>query len=319
MAEKTSENGWFIFAEALKQGVRMVDKIKVVSPLFWFAGMLGILSALLLLIAPQVGMAHEDTVKENIVKLLVFPYQSPKAIIELYEPLGARLEKKLGKKVEIFSAADGKTFIEKARRGDYDILHSSPTAYYKLKLDGYKVIAKGVPAFYGGVLVRQESEIKAVEDLKGKKVAAVGNFSYAGYQFVLPSLAAKGIDPQKEVEFSFLEKVDTIVYGVINKKYDAGLLRIDALERPVFAAVRDLLRVVVRSPEIPQFPFVVKGSMDATTVAAVQEALTTISPEQPDDKELLQKMQIEKIVVATDADYDAFYEQVKDTDFFENP
>jgi phosphonate transport system substrate-binding protein len=297
----------------------MVDRLRMVNPLFRFAEMLVGLLALLLLIAPRIGMAHEALFKENIIKLLIYPYQSPKAIIDLYGPLGARLEKKLGKKVEIFSAEDSKTFFEKAQHGDYDILYSSPTAYYKLKPSGFKVIAKGVPTFYGGVIVRKESEIRAVEDLKGKKVAAIGNFSYAGYQFVLPPLAAKGIDPQEEVEFSFLEKVDTIVFGVINKKYDAGMLRIDALERPVFAAVRDLIRIVIRSPEIPQFPFVVRGSTDATTVAAIQEALTTISPEQSEDKELLQKMQIDKIVVATDADYDAFYEQVKDADFFKNP
>lgn len=301
----------------------MVNKTKVVSPLFRFPGMLRVLLTLLLLGVPRIGMAHETPLQSPLhayaIKLLVFPYQSPKAIIEVFGPLGERLEKKLGKKVEIFSAADGKNFLEKARHGDYDILYSSPTAFYKLKADGYKVIAQGAPAFYGGLIVRQESEIRGIKDLKGKKVAAIGDYSYAGYQFILPNLAALGINPQKEVEFSFLEKVDTIVYGVINKKYDAGLLRLDALDRPVFAAVKDLVRVVDRSSEIPQFPFVVKGSMEAATVAAIQEALTAISPAQPDDHNLLQKMQINSIVVATDRDYDAFYELVKDTDFFKQP
>ena len=181
------------------------------------------------------------------------------------------------------------------------------------------MIAHGVPSFYGGLIVRQESEIKTVEDLKEKKVAAIGDYSYAGYQFILPQLVAKGINPQNDVGFNFLENADSVIYGVINKKYDAGLLRLDSLERPDFAAVRELVRVVVRSPEIPQFPFVVQSSMDAATVANIQEALTAISPAQPDEHELLHKLQIEKIVVATDADYDAFYEQIKDADFFKQP
>jgi phosphonate transport system substrate-binding protein len=296
------------------ENVVKVDKIS-----FRFTGILALLLALSLLIAPRISTAHESPVKSNVIKFLVFPYQSPRAIIEIYGPVGARLEKKTGKKVEIFSAPDAKSFLEKARSGEYDLLHASPTTYYKLRSGGYKVIAQGVPQFYGGVIVRQESEIKTIEDLKGKKVAAIGDYSYAGYQFILPQLVAKGINPQNDVGFNFLEKADSVIYGVINKKYDAGILRLDALDRPAFAAVKELLRVVVRSPEIPQFPFVVQSSMDTVTSAGIQEALTAISPERPEDHDLLQKMQIEKIVMVTDADYDAFYEQIKDADFFKQP
>lgn len=283
-----------------------------------FTGFWGLIFALSVLMAPLLCQAHEPS-KPNVIRFGIFPYQSPKTIVEMYGPLAILLEKKLGKRVTISSAADAGTFLEKAGSGEYDLLLASPTVYYKLRSSGYKVIARGDETFYGGAIVRKDSEIKAIDQLRGKKVAAVGNHSYAGYMFLLPQLKAKGIDPGQDLDIQFLGKVDTVIYGVINKKYDAGLLRIDTLDLPDFAAIRDQVTVITRSPEIPQFPFVVKNSMDQATVTTIQEILAALSPKNSEGLEILKSMQVGKIIPATDADYDAFYEQVKDTDYLRQP
>ncbi len=290
-----------------------MDKIPCRSTILW-----GAVCAFSVLIVPLLGQAHEP-LNPNVIKFGIFPYQSPKTIVEIYGPLAARLEKKLGKKIIISSAPDAKIFLEKARNQGCDLLLSAPMAYYKLRPAGYKVIAKGIPAFYGGAIVRKDSEIKTIEQLKGKKVAAMGEHSYCAYSFILPQLEAKGINPRKDVEFQFLGKVDSVIYGVINKKFDAGLIKIDTLDLPAFAGVRDQVTIITRSPEIPQFPFVVKISMDATTIAAMQEVFAALSPDNPEELEILESMQVERIVTATDADYDGFYEQIKDTDYFRQP
>jgi phosphonate transport system substrate-binding protein len=278
----------------------------------------GLMLILSILIFPLLSQAHELH-NPNIIKFGVFPYKSPKTIVEIYGPIAVRLEGKLGKKIAISSAPDAKSFFEKAGNGEYDLLLVSPTAWYKLRASGYKVIAKGVPSFYGGAIVRKDSEITTIEQLKGKKVAAIGDYSYAGYMFLLPQLEAKGINPRKDVDIQFLGKVDTVIYGVINKKYDAGLVRIDALDLPAFAGIWEQVAVISRSPEIPQFPFVVKNSMDKAAITAIQETLSALSPGSPEDHEILKSMQVEKVVAATDADYEGFYEQIKDTDYIRQP
>jgi phosphonate transport system substrate-binding protein len=282
------------------------------------AAVLGLLLVFSVMIVPPWCQAHEP-LNPNVIKFGVFPYQSPKTIVEMYGPLAARLEEKLGKKITISSAPDVKIFFDKARDGEYDLLLLPPTVYYKLRSAGYKVIARGASTFYGGAIVRKDSDVKTIEQLKGKKVAAIGEHSYAGYIFILPQLKAKGIDPHQDVDIQFLGKVDTVIYGVINKKYDAGLLRLDTLDLPAFAGVRDQVTVITRSPEIPQFPFVVKNSMDKATITAIQETVTALSPDSAQELEILKSMQVEKIVAATDADYEGFYEQTKDTDYFRQP
>jgi ABC-type phosphate/phosphonate transport system substrate-binding protein len=55
-------------------------------------------------VIPKLSPAHEAP---HSIKFAVCPYKSPKSVIEMFGPIAARLEKKLGKKVELVSAPDG--------------------------------------------------------------------------------------------------------------------------------------------------------------------------------------------------------------------
>lgn len=254
----------------------------------------------------------------NTIKFAVFPYKSPKSVIEVFGPLAARLEKKLGKKVQLVSAPDVQTFLANGLAGEYDLALPSTTVYYKMLPAGYTVIAKGIPSFWGGAIVRQDSEIKSIEQCRGKKIAAIGEHSYGGYIFFKDMLEEKKLNTAKDLQIQFLGKVDSIIYGVLNKKYDVGVIRLDHLETPDFVAVKDQFRVLSRSPEIPQFPFVVKKGMDQRTIAAIREVLTGLSPDVPEDLEILKSLQIKKIVGATKGDYDQFYDLIKDNEYFKH-
>ncbi len=266
--------------------------------------------------APGFSRAQETG---SSIKFAVYPYKSPKSVIEVFGPIAARLEEKLGKKVHLVSAPDSATFLARGLAGEYDLALPSLTVYYKILAAGYTPIARGVPAFWGGVIVLQDSEIQTIEDCRGKKVAAIGADSYAGYIFFKDLLDEKKIDAGKDLEIQFLGKLDTIIYGVLNKKYDVGVIRLDTLDMKDFAPIKDQFRVVARSTALPQFPFVVKEGMDQRTIADIREVLTSLSPDRPEDLEILKNLQIKKIVGATRADYDQFYEAIKDSEYFKAP
>jgi phosphonate transport system substrate-binding protein len=278
----------------------------------------GVLAVLVAILAPAFCRAQQGS-RADVLRFGVVPYQSPKDIVKMYAPLAAALEKKLGKKIKLSSATDNRAFLAKARAGEYDLLLTTPVLFYKLRPSGYRVIARGEPSFYGGVIVRKDSEITTIEQLQGKRIAAIGEHSYGGYRFLLPQLVEKGVDPQREVEFQFLDKVSIIIYGVVNRTVDAGILQLDTLDIPSFADVRGQLRVISRSPEIPRFPFIVNKDLDGAAIAAIQEALSSLSADRPEDLAILNAMQISRIVAATNADYEQFYELVKDSEFFRQP
>lgn len=279
-------------------------------------GMVFFLLVLLGFAAPGFSQAQETG---SSIKFAVYPYKSPKSVIEVFGPIAARLEEKLGKKVQLVSAPDAATFLQKALAKEYDLALPAITVYYKMLPAGYTPIARGFPAFWGGAIVLQDSEIKTIEDCRGRKVAAIGEQSYAGYIFFKALLDEKKIDAGKDLDIQFLGKLDTIIYGVLNRKYDVGVIRLDTLDMKDFAPIKDQFRVVARSPEVPQFPFVVKAGMDQPTVAAIKEVLTNLSPERPEDLEILNSLQIRKIVEATRADYEPFYAAIKDSEYFKAP
>jgi len=240
------------------------------------------------------------------IKFGVFPYKSPRAIVKLFVPIARRLEKALGVEVQLVTAPDYDTYVARGKAGEYDLALPCVNCFYQIQGAGYAVIARGEPSFYGGVVVRKDSGIETVSDLKGKKIAAIGDHSYGGYVFLLPQLHALGIDPRRDVEFQFLGKLDSIIFGVVNKKYDAGTVRCDALESPAFKAVRNDLKFVARSEPIPQLPFVVKNSLPTAQVAIIREVLVALDPADAADREILQSLRLQAVRPATDADYEPF-------------
>lgn len=271
-----------------------------------------LLLALWTALIPHPCLAHQ---KHDVIRMGVFPYKSPKSIIEVFGPLAARIEEKLGKKVQLVSAPDAASFLAKGLAGEYDLAIPSTTVYYKLLPAGYNVIAKGIPSFWGGAIVRKDSEIRTVRQCRGKKVAAIGEHSYAGYMFFKGLLEEHKINAAKDLEIQFLGKVDTVIYGVLNKKYDIGLIRLGTLDTRDFAPIKDQFRVIARSAEIPQFPFVVKNSMDQRTVAAILEVLTALSPGKPEDLAIINSLQIDRIVGANKGDYVQFYKIIKNSEY----
>jgi phosphonate transport system substrate-binding protein len=263
------------------------------------------LAALLFIIlgGQSSSLAHDPA---HVIKFGIYPYESVRTLYSLFEPAAKRIEQATGKKVELVSAPDQEAFIAKARQGYYDLALASPNSFFMMQPAGYHVIARGEPSFRGAAIVRSDSPITEPRQLRGKKIAALGTYSYGGYLFFRQELAGLGISPGQDVAFSFLDKADSVLLSVVNKQYDAGVLRLDTLDRPAFAAVRGQVRVISRSQEIPQFPFVVKDSMDPQTVHLIVGVLTALTAGKEEDRGMLRSLQIERIVAAQDADYDAF-------------
>lgn len=269
------------------------------SPLF-AASLLCLFSLLFL---PLPADAHDP---DQVIKFGVFPYKSPRTTFDLFGPIAKRIQEKTGKKVELVSAPDYNTYIERGKAGLYDLALPCVTCFFKMQEAGYHVIARGEPSFHGGIVVRKDSGINAVEQLKGRRIAAIGRHSYAGYIFAKTMLEKNGIDPEQGVTFSFLNKADSIILAVLNRQHDAGVIRVDVLEDNQFQTVRDSLVVLALSPEVPHFPFVVKNSMAPETVTQILDVLLAISPASPADKKLLENLGIERFSLSQDADYQDF-------------
>ncbi|MFZ2198103.1 MAG: PhnD/SsuA/transferrin family substrate-binding protein, partial [Thermodesulfovibrionales bacterium] len=87
---------------------------------------------------------------------------------------------------------------------------------------------------FGVVLFKRadRNDIKSIKDIKGKRLAAVEESSWGGWQIGWYQLLELGINPYKDLsELTFLGSHDKVVYAVRDGKADIGNVRTDLLEK----------------------------------------------------------------------------------------
>jgi phosphonate transport system substrate-binding protein len=251
---------------------------------------------------------------ETPFRFAVFPYKSAREMMVLFTPVAKQLEKGIGRQVDLVSASNAKQFNERAVSGEYDLIWPCNTCYlYIHEKAGYEAIAWGTPPFNGAVIVRSDSGINKLSQLKGKKVAAIGKGSYAAFQFFDNKMRDMGLNAPDDYLITFLGKLDAIILSVIARQYDAGVIREDALSGPRFGKMRDKLTIIDRSIAVPQFPFAVKPGIDPALKERITKVLTGISADTQQGKAILKAFKIKRIEVCTDSDFEAFRAKVKTT------
>lgn len=86
--------------------------------------------------------------------------------------------------------------------------------------------------FGGVILVRRDSSIRKIEDIRGKRFMCVKYSSFGGAHMAWRLLLENGLDPKQDCR-AFLEgnTHDNVVLAVQNGLVDAGTVRSDTLER----------------------------------------------------------------------------------------
>jgi ABC-type phosphate/phosphonate transport system substrate-binding protein len=146
--------------------------------------------------------------------------------------------------------------------------------------------------------------------LQEKKVVVTGAYSSA-YALLSTQFADQGI----QYHLHFVGGTDNLVHGILAKKYDAGIVRLDTLDSSALSDIRDKFAIILRSAEIPQYPIAAKSSLDANVVTSIRQAFAELSPDVPEDLKILESLQVTIIIAASDADYQDFFDQIKDSPY----
>ena len=240
---------------------------------------------------------------EEILHFGIFPNTNAKTAVRVFAPIAAILERDLGIPVVLVSAPDRKTFEERTLEGQYDIAWTCNACYFNARDNGIlTAVARGIPSFRGLVLVRKDSAIETIEDLRHKTVGAVGEHSVAGFLFLRNMLADIGIHAPEDIAFTFIEPPESLPFKVFKKRVDACAYSEATYQRSqLFNTIRKDLKIIATSISIPQFPFAVKKTISPETAGQIGKILTGIK-----DEQILGRLKITGIIEASDKDYDDF-------------
>jgi phosphonate transport system substrate-binding protein len=161
---------------------------------------------------------------------------------------------------------------------------------------------EGKPFYRSLLVVRAESPVQSLADLKGRTIAFASVHSTSGNLIPRYYLAMAGIHLQDLRAYKNLKHHDSVAKAVLAGEFDAGAVK-DII---AYKYLDKGLRILHASDPIPSVPFVVRPDCDPALIAAVKKALLKIDPHDPETQKMLATWNAEfrhGFAEANDAEY----------------
>jgi len=226
------------------------------------------------------------------------------------------IEAGMGMEVRATVAADYTGVVEAFKNGQLDVAFLSPAAYILAHQEaGVKVLLKsqrdGSAAYYGAIIVRSDSEIKTIEDLKGKRFAFGDPISASGHIFARKLMLDAGLTPESDLEqFIYAGSHDATILAVLNKKVDAGASYADDNQGKSNAWLRfldprdhDKIRVLSYTKPIPSDTISVRGDYPPELTQRLYKTITEFTDSEAGHALVKKLYKFDGYVAASDADY----------------
>jgi phosphonate transport system substrate-binding protein len=241
--------------------------------------------------------------------------------MDRYEPLAGYLSKKTGISIKLKVLTRYKNIIDNFVSSGLDgaFFGSFTYALAHAKLD-VEAIARpespdGVSTYYGLIFVRKDSDIRTIDDVKGKIFAFVDKATTAGYLLPLAYFKEYGVRDYRTYfkETYFTGTHEDAIYDVLNKKADMG-----AAKNTVFyylAAIDERIEkellILKRSPDVPENGLAVRRDLDSEMKRKLKEALLNMHNDQ-EGRKVLKDFNAKRFIETTNDDYANVYKYIKE-------
>ena len=278
------------------------------------------LAAVLGLLLPRPSFSAEDPLLMG-----VFPRRNVKTTIRMFEPLAEYLAANLGREVRLVTARDFETFWEDMQQRKYDLVHFNQHHYLESrKLFGYEAIVRNVEQqqelISGILVVRSDSDIRTVEQLRGKKII-FGGGPRAMVSYIMPRwlLSNAGVEP-KEYEAIIAKNPPNALLAMYFGQADAAGI---GSVVPQLASVRDKIdlskiRGLAASDPLPFLPWAVRDDMAPETRESIRQLMIGLNASE-EGQDILRSAQVSRFAPVEPDDYDPHEKIIQDvygTDFY---
>lgn len=292
-------------------------------------GIMGVMLAVALTGCASGNSKQEDAAKEKLVVQLV-PTNNDGTMEAKAKPFAEYLSKKLDRQVDVTLATDYSTIVEAMASGQVDIGIMPPAAYVQAKdMDAAEAILTsqlgdydqetGLPlegqltnTFKGEILVRADSGLNELTDLKGKKIATLSPNSASGYIYPVAEMKDAGVDPTTEATLTTVNDIPSEITAVLNGQMDAAFVFEGA--RNVFASsfadndlFKELKVLYLTEGDIPNDAIAVQPKMDDALKKEIKDVFLNMK----DDEEGAEAMSLwghQGYEEAADSAYDTIRE-----------
>jgi len=173
--------------------------------------------------APEYG--SESTVKKTVLNFGVLPYYNPQRLYEDYSPLVNYLSRQMpGYHIDFVASRLYEDFEKRLYNRFFAFAIANPYQALEAMKHGYRVfgMAGNEDDFRGVILVRKDSGIKEVTDLKGKAISFPAPTAVGATMMPLYFLQTHGLDVNRDIERLFVGSQESCIMNVYLGKSAAG-------------------------------------------------------------------------------------------------
>jgi len=204
----------------------------------------------------------------------IFPYVSPTQLVKFHTPLRIEMEKILGKPVSLVSAASFKKFIKRTKMQKYDFIMTAPHLGRLAEVrDKYQPMVHTMHSVQGVYLVKKDSPIKSLSDLKGKTITSVGRAAIIT-QMSMQQLKGMGLLPGKDVTFKLTKNHNSSMYAPLRGESDVSMTGTTIWGKIIKdAELKKKMRIIGKTAIAPGFMVMAKENINLNEVDKLKEVL----------------------------------------------
>ena len=260
-------------------------------------GFLKIILALVISLPWLVSFTLAETPKP--IQMAILPCENIETTFKKFYPLLRYLIQQTGLEVSLMVPTDFSTFETSLRKGEIDFALQDPHTYlmtsnlYNNEALLRALSLEGKTTHSAAVVVRQDSNIKTLSDLKARTVMFGDKSSITKWVAAKLLFAENGINIEKDLQaYSHGGSCEDIAFSVYLKAVDAGVICDHFLgeheEKQKELGVEAIkLKVISRTKPVPTRVFVPRKDVNRDIVAKINQALLALDRKNPEHAKIL--------------------------------
>ena len=261
------------------------------------------------MIPPSTAFAQQQG-KNDTINIGIFPRHSATDTVQMFSPMVDYLSDQLGHKFRLVISRDFQSFWKALSQGKYDIVHFNQYHYVKSKHEfGYHVILVneefGSAKIAGSIIVRKDSGITRLQDLRGKKIVFGGGPKAMQSYIIARYLLQKAGLTEKDYRHEFTKNPPNAILAPYFKSADAGGVGDMVLQLPAITKRIDTSKMIILAHHEPlaHLPWAVKNTMPSSLVKDVKNLLSTLH-QSIKGQQILKSAALTGMRTARDSDFD---------------
>jgi phosphonate transport system substrate-binding protein len=273
-----------------------------------------VVAAVCLLASASPAFPAESAGKPT-VRFGVIPRFNPHVTYEYYQPLIDYLSRNTPYRFELRLGRNYLETIEDLRKGTTDVSYLGGATYAIARHRfGARALVKprnaeGGTTYRCFIIVRKDSSIRTIRDLRGKSVAFGARRATTGSLIPSYMLFGSGVTPNRLKVVKNLHNHEEVAKAVLKGVYDAGAVK----DVVAWKYEAQGLRIIAGSEELPNAPIAAGPSLPKDAETAIVKALLSIDVNSPGGRATLSQWGPELrhgFVRARGEDYDFLYRKI---------